>query len=209
MTATSDIVLNGSPHPLPAGEITVESLLSSLDLAQQRVAVEVNGDVVPRDQHAVRPVKPGDRVEVVTFVGGGDPLADEPLRIGKHEFSSRLFVGTGKYASNEQTVAALEASGTECVTVALRRVDLKRTQGENLLDVLGGPVDVAAQHRRLFHRRGCRTHAALGARTGHRGLGEAGGAGRSRDAAAGHGSHVGGPQATGGRGLPCARLHQR
>ena len=46
-------------------------------------------------------------------------------------------MGTGKYASNEQTVAALDASGTECVTVALRRVDLKRESGPNLLDALG------------------------------------------------------------------------
>lgn len=64
-------------------------------------------------------------------------LQDQPLVIGGHSFSSRLLVGTGKYASNEQTVAALEASGTEIVTVALRRVDLKREQGPNLLDALG------------------------------------------------------------------------
>ncbi len=64
-------------------------------------------------------------------------LEDEPLVVGGHSFTSRLFVGTGKYASNEETVAALEASGTEVVTVALRRVDLKREQGPNLLDALG------------------------------------------------------------------------
>ena len=63
--------------------------------------------------------------------------ADASLVIGKHTFTSRLFVGTGKYASNEETVEALEVSGTECVTVALRRVDLKRAEGPNLLDALG------------------------------------------------------------------------
>ncbi len=62
---------------------------------------------------------------------------DEPLRIGNHAFESRLFVGTGKYKSNEETVAALTTSGTEVVTVALRRVDLARKDGENLLDALG------------------------------------------------------------------------
>ena len=65
------------------------------------------------------------------------PKAPPLLQIGNHTFSSRLFVGTGKYASNEQTVEALEASGTECVTVALRRVDLERADGPNLLDALG------------------------------------------------------------------------
>lgn len=47
------------------------------------------------------------------------------LKIGQHEFGSRLFVGTGKYENIAQTEAALVASGAEVVTVALRRVDLK------------------------------------------------------------------------------------
>jgi len=131
------ISLNGEPHRLPEGA-TVARLLEQLELAGQRVAVEVNGAVVPRSEHAAHVLAAGDEVEVVTFVGGGDPvLEDEPLVIGGRAFTSRLFVGTGKYASNEQTIAALEASGTEVVTVALRRVDLKREQGPNLLDALG------------------------------------------------------------------------
>lgn len=48
----------------------------------------------------------------------------DPLRIGSFTFSSRLFVGTGKYKDVAETRAALEASGAEVVTVALRRVDL-------------------------------------------------------------------------------------
>ncbi len=48
----------------------------------------------------------------------------DPLRIGDHTFRSRLFVGTGKYKSVEETESALVASGAEVVTVALRRVDL-------------------------------------------------------------------------------------
>lgn len=48
----------------------------------------------------------------------------DKLKIGKYEFSSRLMVGTGKYPSNEIMVKALEESGAEVVTVAVRRVDL-------------------------------------------------------------------------------------
>jgi thiazole synthase len=56
--------------------------------------------------------------------------SDDPLRIGNHTFASRLFVGTGKYKDVDETRRALEASGAEVVTVALRRVDLKdRGQG--------------------------------------------------------------------------------
>ena len=62
-------------------------------------------------------------------------VADEPLRIGADiEMKSRLLVGTGKYASFEETARALEISGTEMVTVAVRRVNLDPSQGESLLD---------------------------------------------------------------------------
>lgn len=62
-------------------------------------------------------------------------LADEPLRIGEHAFTSRLFVGTGKYKDVAETRAALEISGTQCVTVAVRRVDLA-AKGPSLLDAI-------------------------------------------------------------------------
>ena len=56
-----------------------------------------------------------------------DPTQDAPLILGEHTLSSRLLVGTGKYASFEETSAALEISGTDCVTVAVRRVNLDAT----------------------------------------------------------------------------------
>jgi len=62
-------------------------------------------------------------------------LADEPLVIGEHAFTSRLFVGTGKYKDVAETRAALEISGTQCVTVAVRRVDLA-AKGPSLLDAI-------------------------------------------------------------------------
>lgn len=62
-------------------------------------------------------------------------MNDRGLSIGGVEFKSRLWVGTGKYRSNEEMVRALEASGTDMVTVAVRRVDLKRT-GDSLLNYI-------------------------------------------------------------------------
>ncbi|RYD69292.1 MAG: thiazole synthase [Verrucomicrobiaceae bacterium] len=64
------------------------------------------------------------------------PSTTEPLIIAGREFRSRLFLGTGKFASNEEMAAALEASGTEIVTVALRRADLsgKGDPFANILD---------------------------------------------------------------------------
>ncbi|NIR45168.1 MAG: thiazole synthase [Gemmatimonadetes bacterium] len=58
---------------------------------------------------------------------------DEPLEIAGRKFTSRLIVGTGKYRDNETMVRAITASGTEIVTVAVRRVDLDRTKEEGIL----------------------------------------------------------------------------
>ncbi|QOX77424.1 thiazole synthase [Trichlorobacter lovleyi] len=58
------------------------------------------------------------------------------LTIAGKEFNSRLMVGTGKYASNEQMVAALEASGAEIITVAVRRVNLAEMGKGCMLDYI-------------------------------------------------------------------------
>ena len=58
------------------------------------------------------------------------------LTIAGKEFSSRLFLGTGKYASPEETVAALDASGTQLVTVAIRRLDLDNPNARTELDFI-------------------------------------------------------------------------
>lgn len=59
---------------------------------------------------------------------------DTPLIIAGKTFSSRLFVGTGKYRSMEEQSAAIEASGTQMITVAIRRLDLSDPQKKTLLD---------------------------------------------------------------------------
>jgi thiazole synthase len=60
-------------------------------------------------------------------------VRDEPLTIAGRELRSRLMVGTGKYRTNEEMVQAIQASGAEVVTVAVRRVDLDRTRAEGVL----------------------------------------------------------------------------
>ncbi|OLC06125.1 MAG: thiazole synthase [Gemmatimonadetes bacterium 13_1_40CM_70_11] len=58
---------------------------------------------------------------------------DTPLTIAGRSFQSRLMVGTGKYRDNETMVRAIEASGADIVTVAVRRVNLDRTTDESVL----------------------------------------------------------------------------
>lgn len=63
-------------------------------------------------------------------------LKDDPMVLGGRTFRSRLFVGTGKYASFGLMKEALERSGAEVVTVAVRRVDLANRTGESLLSCI-------------------------------------------------------------------------
>jgi thiazole synthase len=118
---------------------TVSELLVHLKLDPQRVAVEINRNIVPRAAHGSTRLADNDAVEIVTLVGGGSPLVppdDEPLVIGRFRFRSRLFTGTGKYANYDLMRDCLAASGCEVTTVAVRRERLVDSQGRNLLDYL-------------------------------------------------------------------------
>ena len=70
MAASINITLNGEPRAL-AAPLTFQALLEELALAGRRIAVERNGDIVPRSRFAAERVADGDRIEVVVAVGGG------------------------------------------------------------------------------------------------------------------------------------------
>lgn len=128
--------INGEPRQMPR-PLTIAELLAQLGHDCRRVAVEVNESVVPAIRHAEHRLTEGDRVEIVTLVGGGaSPPADRPLVIGKFTFQSRLITGTGKYASYELMRDCLDASGCEATTVAVRRERLVDREGRNILDYL-------------------------------------------------------------------------
>jgi thiazole synthase len=91
----------------------------------------------------------------------GAHVHDEPLVLGDTTLHSRLLVGTGKYASFEETRDALAISGTDCVTVAVRRVNLDASKGPSLLDF----VD-RERYRILPNTAGC-YDVATAVRTAH------------------------------------------
>ncbi|HLX24225.1 MAG TPA: sulfur carrier protein ThiS [Usitatibacter sp.] len=64
------VTLNGSPREFPA-PLTFDQLLAELALAGRRLAVERNGEIVPRSSFAATHLADGDRIEVVIAVGGG------------------------------------------------------------------------------------------------------------------------------------------
>ena len=91
-------------------------------------------------------------------------MYDTALWLGGKEFKSRLIVGTGKYPSFESMREAIEASGREIVTVAVRRVSLPG-QGESLLDHIDPTaLHAAAEHGGLLHRGRGGAHLLPGAR---------------------------------------------
>lgn len=129
-----NITINEQNRSLPA-PITVAELLRELGRDPTRIAVELNEQIVRRDQQGELRLKDGDRLEIVTLVGGGEEL-DKPLVVGKFTFRSRLFTGTGKYANYDLMKHCLAASGCEVTTVAVRRERLVDHEGRNLLDYL-------------------------------------------------------------------------
>jgi len=65
-----DITINGEPRQFAAGQ-TVASVVEALALTGKRIAVELNGEIVPKSRHAATTLDPGDRLEIVVAVGGG------------------------------------------------------------------------------------------------------------------------------------------
>ncbi|MDA3922714.1 MAG: sulfur carrier protein ThiS [Salinisphaera sp.] len=134
------IEVNGQPAEC-AEHISLNQLLSDLGYTEQRVAVEHNGQIVPRERHPQTVIVGGDTLEIVHAIGGGQATSvSDQLTIAGRQFNSRLLVGTGKYADLDEADAAITASGAEIVTLAIRRTpaltDPEARKKRNLLDVV-------------------------------------------------------------------------
>jgi len=122
---TISITVNGELRRILPGA-SIAALVAELDLDPRAVAVERNLEIVPKSAYADIALADGDRLEIVHFVGGGSAGGSEGdgWEVAGRRFSSRLIVGTGKYKDYAVNAAAVEASGAEIVTVAVRRVNL-------------------------------------------------------------------------------------
>ncbi|MEZ0495509.1 sulfur carrier protein ThiS [Sphingomonas sp. IW22] len=135
---TITIRVNGEHRRVKAG-LTLAELANEMGLVPEKVAVERNLEVVPRSTLADVRVEDGDELEIVHFVGGGDHAAavdDDSWTVAGRTFRSRLIVGTGKYKDFAQNAAAVEASGAEIVTVAVRRVNVSDPDAPMLTDYI-------------------------------------------------------------------------
>jgi thiazole synthase len=112
--------LNGRPVELPEGATVAAAVeLSGAAPEGRGVAVAVEGEVVPRSEWEATALAEGQSVEVLAAIQGGA----DGFELGGRTWGSRLIVGSGGFRSLEQMEQALLASGTEIVTLALRRVD--------------------------------------------------------------------------------------
>lgn len=131
---TISLTVNGETRRTAAA--TVAALAAELGLAPEKVAVERNGEIVPRSTLSDVALADGDVLEIVHFVGGGQSDAGDTWSVAGRTFRSRLIVGTGKYKDFAQNAAALEASGAEIVTVAVRRVNVSDPNAPMLTDFI-------------------------------------------------------------------------
>jgi thiazole synthase len=112
------LIVNQQTCDLPSHVLDLPSLLAERGMNPDAVAVAINGRVVPRRTWPEVTLADGDRIDVVKAVAGG--ADDDALVIAGRSFGSRLFMGSGRFQSPGLLKAALDASGSEIVTVAIR-----------------------------------------------------------------------------------------
>lgn len=127
------VYVNGEIREV-AENSNVADIIADMGLKGKKIAVELNKEILPFDQYAAQALHAQDRLEIVHAIGGGQ---DDSFMLARVKYHSRLLVGTGKYKDMEETRLAIEASGAQIVTVAIRRTNIGQNPGEpNLLDVI-------------------------------------------------------------------------
>jgi len=136
------LTINGESKDFDA-PLTVNDLLDRIGLDPAKVAVERNLEIVPKSTYAAAGLTEGDKLEIVHFIGGGAPAdgncgdgtkGGDCFEVAGKEYWSRLLVGTGKYKDFDETAKAIEASGAQIVTVAVRRVNVSNPKEPMLTD---------------------------------------------------------------------------
>jgi len=127
------IYVNGEQRKYVEGA-TVAIVVNDMNLTGKKIAIELNKEILPFQQYTIQRLNAEDRLEIVHAIGGGQ---HDSFLLAGVTYHSRLLVGTGKYKNMEETRLAIEASGAQIVTVAIRRTNIGQNPGEpNLLDVI-------------------------------------------------------------------------
>jgi thiazole synthase len=127
------IYVNGEQRKYVEGA-TVANVVNDMNLTGKKIAIELNKEILPFQQYTTQRLNAEDHLEIVHAIGGGQ---HDSFLLAGVTYHSRLLVGTGKYKNMEETRLAIEASGAQIVTVAIRRTNIGQNPDEpNLLDVI-------------------------------------------------------------------------
>ncbi len=127
------IYVNGEQRKYVEGA-TVADVVNDMNLTGKKIAIELNKEILPFQQYTTQRLNAEDHLEIVHAIGGGQ---HDSFLLAGVTYHSRLLVGTGKYKNMEETRLAIEASGAQIVTVAIRRTNIGQNPSEpNLLDVI-------------------------------------------------------------------------
>lgn len=116
-------------------DLTVAALLDTLRQLKPGTALALNQQILPREQWEHQQVNEGDQILLFQVIAGA-----EMLRIADKVFDSHLFTGTGKFASPQLMVDAIRESGSQLVTLAMKRVDLRQHNDAILAPLLEAGV---------------------------------------------------------------------
>ena len=117
---------------------TIEFLLKKLNLNKNNIAIEVNREIVSRSNYTNHIIMDKDKIEIVNFIGGGSNISDNKdlLEIAGKSYNSRLIIGSGKFKSFEENLKAIQSSGAEIITVAIRRTNLSNPEEAIITDII-------------------------------------------------------------------------
>ena len=135
------IHVNGEKRLIETSQ-TIESFLKNLNLNKDNIAIEVNRVIVNKSNYTSHIIMDKDKIEIVNFIGGGNNISNniDLLEIAGKTYNSRLIIGSGKFKSFEENLKAINSSGAEIITVAIRRTNLSNPEETIITDTINPKI---------------------------------------------------------------------
>jgi len=133
---TIKIIVNGENKIVKVDNLN--DLLKFLKIDKKNIAIEINREIINKTNYMNYKLKNNDKIEIVNFIGGGQisNIKKDNFKLANKYFNSRLIIGSGKFKSFTENLAALKASGAEIITVAVRRVNISKPNMPKITDII-------------------------------------------------------------------------
>ncbi len=120
----------------------LDTLIDNLNINKDNIAIEINRNIINKNNYKKYLLKNNDKVEIVNFIGGGNKIAEDNdnLELAGKKFKSRLIIGSGKFKNFEENLSAIKSSGAEIVTVAVRRVNISKPDSPRITDIINPKI---------------------------------------------------------------------